>query len=270
MRVLLGRGFLRVVVAIVIGRLGGGLLRRFVGDWRQYVQLVGVMREVARQGGGLTAAVTMVAAAAAVVVVVAIEAIRTAAVGAVRAQACAVTALRAACRAIALAGAASDGLHAAAAAAGCHALGARVAGAPSSAAVTQLEVQLWPWNSVLRRLRRRRRRLVWPALELHDGATLANQASGSGPLVARPSLELQYQVLIDNPPPRRLRRVHGNEALWSPLDLHYALRRFLGPQRRFYRQPHVLQARMIRLRGQIWRAPYVEQQVIPARVEFNG
>ena len=89
-QVLLRRCFLRVVVAIVVGGLGRGLLRRFVGDRRQYVQLVGVMSE---ETGHRRLLMMMVAIGAA-------------AVGAVGAEAGAVTALRAASGSVALAGAA--------------------------------------------------------------------------------------------------------------------------------------------------------------------
>lgn len=89
--VLLGRGFLRVVVPIVVRGLGRGLLGRLVRDGREYVQLVRVVGQETGHRGLL----------------VVVVAIRAAAVRAVRAQAGAVTALRAARRSVPLAGAAS-------------------------------------------------------------------------------------------------------------------------------------------------------------------
>ena len=89
--VVLGRGFLRVVVPIVVRGLGRGLLGRLVGDGGQYVQLVRVVGQETGHRGLL----------------VVVVAIRAAAVRAVGAQAGAVTALRAASRSVPLARAAS-------------------------------------------------------------------------------------------------------------------------------------------------------------------
>lgn len=121
--VLLGRGFLRVVVPIVVRGLGRGLLGRLVGDGGQYVQLVRVVGQETGHRGLL----------------VVVVAIRAAAVRAVGAQAGAVTALRAASRSVPLARAASQRLHAAAAATRGHALCARVAWSASAGA--QFEFQ---------------------------------------------------------------------------------------------------------------------------------
>lgn len=249
---LLGRGLLRVVVAVVVRGLGGRLLRRLVGDRREDVQLGGVMREETGQRRLL-------------VMVVAVGA---AAVGAVGAQAGAVPALGAAGRPVALAGAAPQGLHAAAAAAGRHALGAGIADATSRRA--QLELQR---AGVPSRPRDIALRLVRPALELHHRSTLADQTARSLPLLPGPAHELQDELLPVGPTALRGIDVLLDEALWPALDLEdaafAALRRVLRAQR-LHRQSHVLQPGMIRLRRQVRRAANVQQQVVSVTVKLRG
>ena len=93
-----------------------------------------------------------------------------------------------------------------------------------------------------------------PALELHDRLALADQAARSLPLLPRPALELEDQLLVETSPLRRLQR-HAVlcETLRSAFDLEdaalAALRRVLRPQQRLDGQTEILEARMVRLRG---------------------
>lgn len=172
-------------------------------------------------------------------------------------------------RPVALAGTAPDGLHAAAATAGRHTLGAGVADPASRC--TQLEFQETGVSS--RWSREIALRFVRPALKLHYRPVLANQTARSLPLFPGPVFELQNELLVESTTLRGV-DVLLNEGLRSTLDLENAalaaLRRVLGAQRRLHRQPHVLQARMIRLRREIRRAANVQQQVISVPMKFRG
>lgn len=170
-------------------------------------------------------------------------------------------------RPVAFASTTPDGLHAATATAGRHTLSTRVADSASRCA--QLEFQetgvssCWSREIALC--------LVRPTLEFHYRSALANQTTRSLSLFPRPIFKLQNKLLVESTTLRRV-DVLLNEGLRPTLDLENAalaaLWRVLGAQR-LHRQPHVLQAWMIRLRREIRRATNVQQQVISISVKFR-